>query len=414
MMRSLIFSISFFFCFVLMSGDLTVEEFLRSSELDHRLMRRKEVFEVQSSSKADTPVLRSMEFRTRIEEFDFKKTRYELRFYPRGFGETVAASRYRKEDHKQTAMNIALYFDKTVRRRASLILDYLEVDLLIKNNEKMLEVVKDRVSILRQRNSHDMDFDVTALIEAENKLANLRLDAVTLEESMERIKFRIHQIAGNRNINFCLTPIDAGEIEKIVDKMDLDVDETNALNPYRQAIVAENFRYEYERSKSRRYVKHFSVRYDLDDFLDDRKHREAFALSASFNLPFVSSDRERLSRMKARIVRKEFDYIEERERYQEEVFALKSVMRRLLGHYRILTQRKNEGSAELSLNRYLSVEGLNPETLLSIREHILQSEKKLIETEIRIRKRLLRFIDINGEMSHDILKAVFGVENVRI
>ncbi len=410
-MKIRFFFLALIFCTSLFSEDFSISAFLKTAGKDYSLENHDELLRYYKDAGSGTPWIEKAEIRTSTDEFDIEREKYALRFYPRGFGETNAAEKYLQSAERTGKIERTKLLAKALKKRANIILDYFETKEMIRINTEHIAVYRDIITVIKKRNSADVDFDVNALIEAENKLSDLQMTEVQLGERLERVFFRIKKIIGETNLSLFFENEKLIPIEKIEAKLS-SIDLKNSVNLDLQ-VGEENIRlaeerYELEKAKARNYLSFLEIGYDSKDRDENKK---AISLEVAFKLPFIESDQLDLNQRKARVLMEKLSFVTEKETLSEEQFALQSTLRKLIGEYKILIERKTSGSAELSFKKYLTIQGINPATLLAIKENMLKSDSKLIEITFLIRNRFLDLMDLSGNINMESVAGFIGDSN---
>jgi len=407
----LTFITTFFFSATFTKGEsLSLEHFLATAEKDPQLESHSELVGYMEASPESTPYIDKIEFRTETNEFDIEKQKYSLRFYPRGWGESELSKKISDTTGKAVRAEHESLFNSILQNRYELALDFLETLSLLNMNKTLLAVYEDEVNVLKKMSISDLSFDIRDLVSAENRYVDLQLELVKLENKVTGVIEKIKSIAGYyQEVAFdeekLIGPEDIGKLIRDIQPVPPP---NNIRLQYQQvkAELAEN-RYRFEVAKNRKYLDFFNVQYDADK---DESAKKAVSIEVGFNLPFVNPDREDINRRKRVWFDEKLEYEKEQREASENIRSLSASLDRLIRQHRILVSRKPESKAEISFKKYMEMEGVNPLTLLKIKESILESDMRLNRTAYLIRRQYIELMNISGRLSEKPLKNYLSSE----
>ncbi len=389
---------------------MTAAQFLATASNDYRLRNNRELTAYFSSAKTSTPYLDKIELRSETDRFEILRQRYALRFYPKGWGETSYTRQLTETTNQSNRLADQAIFNAALLRRYQLLLDHLELTSLLDLQRQQLTVHKDRITVMRRQSTTVVNFDVTTLITAENKYIDQRLAMVRLEDRLTSTKHKIAVIVGGpaeialprqellpiaEIAKLARTVKPAGKIDNIY------------LRRRRLRIKLADVKYRLEVAKSRDYLSFLKVEFDTADY--DRPER-AFSVGFALRMPFINPDRYDANRRKVDFLEEKLLLEEERRKTSERIVLLSRSLRRLLAQQKILRDRKSDGDAEVSFKRYLAMEGVNPLTLLKIKESILRGDARLTEIEHEIRQRHLALLNVLGRLGQRPLRNLISAK----
>jgi hypothetical protein len=397
-------SISFFSVSFSYAESVTISQFLDTAENDYRLKNHDELVAYFRDAPVSTPYLDKVELRAETEEFNPEKQKYSVRFYPKAWGETECSNRVSETVKKVVRAEHEALFSKAVADRYELALDFLETLSSLNMRKELLLVYDDQITVLRKMSAGDFSFDVSTVVAAEDRYVSLQLEVVELENKITAIIEAIKSISGyHKEIRFdeegLISPETVGE--RIRDFQPVSQPDNIRLTHQKlETELAEN-KYLLETAKSKKYLSFFKVEYDIE------KHdelEEAFSFEVGFNLPFVSSDREDIHRRKRNYLEEKLKYEAETRKAYEKISALSNSLNRLIRQHQILSDRKTSSNAEISFKKYMGMKGVNPLTLLKIRESILKSDVQLNRITYLIRRHYIDLMNITGKLAERPLK----------
>ena len=388
---------------------LTMNDFLATAQDDPRLQNHTELVRYLEAAPESTAYLDKIQFRTESDEFDISKQKYSLRFYPKAWGETRYNTLIAETTRKAVRTEHEALFNRALEKRYKLVLDFLETLSLINLKKRLLMVYNDRVNVLRKLSMSDLSSDASVLVSAEDRHIALQIELVQLENKLTAVVEEIKFIAGHYpEIAFDEDQLIGPEkIEEIIRDIQPGPNPDNIYLREKRynAELAEN-RYLLEKTKSKKRISFFKVQYDADDY--DRPEK-AFSFEMGFDLPFVNSDREDINRRKKNYLEEKLGYENKKRNTSEKITSLSRSLKRLIRQRRILADRRNNSNAEISFRKYMKMEGINPLTLLKVKESILEGDIQLARISYMIRRRYLELTDIMGRLSGEPLRNLISV-----
>ncbi|WP_236891521.1 hypothetical protein [Desulfoluna limicola] len=383
---------------------LTIDAFIATAESDLKFLNQGELTLDLEGAPKSTPYLDRVEFRTKTEEFDVYKQKYSLRFYPKGWGETLYTKRASELESESCRAEQHDYYNDAVKQRYDLALDYLETRALIQLTTQLTTVCEDRVHVLRKKSSGSLSFDISDLIEAEEVLTGLRLERVGLENKMTALMHQI-RLAANSQAPIAFDSVSLVRVSTIKKRIPELIPETTVnnigLQDQKNRVDLADNKYKLEQAKTRDYLSFVQVSYDNDEYDDLQK---AYSLELAIKLPFVRSDREEMNRRKVTYMKERLKYEEEKREISEQRTSLMRSLDRLIEQYSILEANKNNGDADVSFKAYLNMDGVDPLNLLKIKESLIKSDIQLVKTGFDIRNRFVALLDLTGQLSQKPVK----------
>jgi hypothetical protein len=383
---------------------LTIDGFIATAENDLTLLNQTELtLELEGAPKS-TPYLDRVEFRTKTDEFDVYKQKYSLRFYPKGWGETMYTKRASELESASCRAEQHDYYNDAVKQRYDLALDYLETRSLIQLTTQLATVCEDRVHILRKKSSGSLSFDISDLIEAEEVLTDLRLERAGLENKMTALMHQI-RLAANSQAPIAFDPESLVRVSTIQKRLLELIPETTvnniSLQDQKNRVELADNKYKLEQAKNRDYLSFVQVSYDNDEYDEPNK---AYSLELAIKLPFIRSDREEMNRRKVTYMKERFKYDEEKRALSEQRTSLIRSLDRMIEQYSILEATNNNSNADVSFNAYLKMDGVDPLNLLRIKESLIKRDVQLVKTGFNIRHRFIELLDLTGQLSQKPVK----------
>ncbi len=382
---------------------VSVSEFLSSAVHDPTLHFQNEKVDFLKGSSANTPFIREVEFRARIDEFRDSRQRYGVRISPTGWGETRNGRKVYQASLEYNEAQRELLLNKALKRRYRVSIDFLRARDLLELSRKLMVIAEDRAEIKRKSINH-LDFDPTSLIAAEDDIMALQLDIIDLENSVRDLEDEIKTAmdAGGPVSLEMDDLIDIDAIRQAVESFS-QPSETENIHIRRAYLSAElaQHRYELERAENRRYLSFVQLDYEMDERRDFEK---AFLLKLGLMLPIVNPNRLDIDRRKLASLKEKSDYENLQRKIAEETAFLRRDLDRSMKQYDILLERKAASNAEASLKIFKRIEGTNPLKLLKMKKSMLKTEIAISKMTHRILKKYIKLLDVSGRLSERPLK----------
>ncbi len=390
----------------------TINDFLSTAKKDFTLENHRELEEYLKIAPSSTPYLDKVEFRTQTEDFELKKQKYSLRLYPKGWGET-GCNQLLAEKMKQAIMiEQKSYFNTALKTRYRLLLDFFKTTSLIKLKKQLLTVYEDRLNVLKQKRADNIEFDINALIVAEGRYTDLRIDLVTLENNLTSILHKIKIAADEQTLNrvsFAATDvIGVQRIERQIKNITLDPNLDNiSLQDRQSKIEIARIKYDLEIAKNKDYLNLIEFSYDMDERQD---YEQAVSIKFGFKLPGIHPDREQINSRKLKYLQERLKYEGEKRQAREKALSLLRSLKRLIEQYTILITRKENSNAGNSFKTFIKMEGIDPLHLLKFKESILTSDMRINKVIYLIRFKYIDLMDETGKLAARPLKNYLTVQ----
>lgn len=398
---------------------LSAAQFLASANKDYKLRNNRELTRYFKNAETSTPYLDRIELRPGLEvntedsTFDFLRHSYQLRFYPKGWGETGYTRQLTETVNRSNRLSGEALFNAALQRRYALLLDLLEVKALLDLQRQLLAVYKDRITVLRKMSATVPNFDVTTVIRAENNYINQRLAIIRLQDRLTSTKHKIALAAGGAAevavSSADLLPIAAiAKLARTV-KPKGPVDNVY-LQRRRMRIKLADVKYKLEVAKGRDWLSFFKLSFDTAsrDRGSSTYNDHAFSVGMALKMPFINPDRYEANRRKVSYLEEKLRLEDERRATSERIVSHSRSLARLLAQHKVLRDRKDRGDAEASFKRYLAMDGVDPVILLKVKESILKGDIHLTEIENAIRKRHVALLDVLGRLGARPLRNVIS------
>jgi len=392
-----------FLCLILSASSVSwaegasVTEFLSSAAQDPTLHFQNEKVDFLNGSSPNTPFIREVEFRARIDQFKESQQRYGVRLSPTGWGETRNGRKVYKASLAYNEAQLELLLNKALKRRYRVLIDFARTRDLLELNRKLIAIAEDRLDIKR-KSINDLDADPTALVAAEDDIIQLQLDIIDLENSVRDLEDEIKTAMG-ADEPVSLDPVDLIDIDAIKQAIENfsqppEGENIHVRRAYLSTELAEN-RYNLEKAENRRYLSFFQFDYEMDE---RRDFEEAMILKFGIMLPIVNPNRLDIDRRKLTSIKEESDYQNLKREIAGDITFFLRDLERSITQYDILLGRKAASNAESSLEVFQRIEGTNPLKLLKMKKSMLKTEVAITKMKRRILRKYVNLLDVSGKL----------------
>lgn len=356
------------------------------------------------------PGIDDIELRVRNTGFDPNNFRYSLRIKPRGVLESRAAILYNnslvtnKKLKKDLLQNIAIY------NRYLLYIDLLEQKTLLELYRELIALYDDRIHVM-ENSAYSEDFELKNLIKAEDDRADEKVFSLEIEKNISVLEQRAAAFLGDKSFAGFDTSglVSIESIISHIEKEDLSLDTNNIyLDFYRTEIDIAGTRYNLEKAQTRRYVNLLSFSYDNGDMHDEllRKYdqkpyniHKSYSVEIGLRIPSLTLASHELNSRKADVLKETEQYEQVKEELNEKMRKDLADLRQLIAQYRYLKERESQVDIEASLNKFIQIEGIDPLTVLEIKEDILKNRIRRTSIKYGIMRNYLYVIDNAGLLS---------------
>lgn len=384
------------FLWTVISGkDLTIAEYIKATGEDPRLRNKKEMSST-FGGPGNTPLLKGVEFRTETKNFDIMKQKYAFRFYFKGLGETKASNSVLQNYKELYAAEYKVDLIDILLERYTVVLESIEIKKNLELLDSLTAVLDDEVAVLRKMSSISQDTSLTEIVDTEDKITDIELEKIELENRANSIEVLISEQTGNESkpafSNEKLITID--DVEKRISEMEKAEHEPDVLVEYRkQRVELAESELQMEKAKTYDFFNYFSLDYDTDDW---DTPRNSFSIGLAVNIPGIKNDQVNISRKKAGLIEEKMKCETESTENEKSIKSNIRSIKRQIKQYRVLLEKNRDSEASTSLEKYSSMEGADPLTILKIKERVIKNEMKMQSILFRIYIRYITLLNLTG------------------
>ena len=380
------FSIFFilFLPFILFCEDLTIAEYIESAKNDPRLKSKKAISDSIENS-TDTPWIKGLEFRSETGNFDILEQKYALRLYFKGFGETKYSREFIKNSGNLYKLEYKSARSEVLFERYSAIVTYIQHKKELEIIASMRKLLDDKLAVTEKIGEITAETTEIDKMDIEDKITDLEMRKIELESTVESIEAAVRSDTGTdkKPVFDREKTVSIDEIERFAESLTEIHGATKAEIDYQaiKEIVAQN-EIALEEAKERDWLKYVALEYDTGDRRD--KPSRGFSIGFAISIPGFKNNRSSLVKKKIKSLENNSDF-ESQSRLKETAIRTTLLMlKREIRQYKTLSERKREIERSGILQKYSSIEGVNPIMVIKLQEKILKKEMKLAELELGI------------------------------
>lgn len=404
-MRIFFLSMLWGLCFMLFTPvcqcetPIRISDFLSRASMDDFLPAEKEVLSFLEKNQ-DAPFLNELEFRLNVDEFDYDRQEFAIRFKTRSFGEMRELKKLALAGMASREAQYGLLLHRALKRRYDVVLEYLYCREMITAYGELTKVCKDRLHVLK-RSSEVPGVDPLklsyALVDAENDLLDVEMETERLKDRSKLISLEIQNDMGTNS------PI-AFENEKRVEINDI----TNEIRQIAKvpAVTAEiqsaqkkadlaAARYALEKSRNGAWFSFIETAYDLEQRYDFEK---AFSIGFGITVPIGTTSRPEMREKKLKELNAKRVFEMLRQRKQDETVRLSNKLLHLIRQYERFHKNKRSSGGKCHYDVWQRTEGTDPMILLKIRESMLKKQIGKTKHLFEIFRCYTNLLDVSGKL----------------
>ncbi len=391
---------------------VAVKKVLATAQTAYAVSMQKDQAKLMNDAQSGLPFIRDLEFRVRNDAFVDEYMRYNLRLTPKGFGEDRALRNLFKAEKQLIEQEIQVQIHDALLLRYTAVIEFLSNQNLNQIYTELISVLEDKIKVL-DKTKYTTNFDLQNIIGAENDLTKLKDQNIQSAKDQRMYMTQIGQFLADSSLIGLDTAglVDVESVSNRVMNAQLGPDSENVhLNNFRLKFMVSEGEYKSEKAQDNRYVSLVSFTYDYGNFINELEKRAKptskgydryaqYSVEIGFRLPFLSADRRDVALRRTAFLADRTEYELAKKELGDKIKRdIKDIVA-LITHYRFLLARQNEVNAEGSLQKYLSMSGVDPLMLLSIKEGLLQNRLRIEKVRFDILRNYLQVLDETGHLS---------------
>lgn len=374
---------------------ISTSDLLKTAFQDIEVLYQESQIDYLNANPLTTPLIDEVQFRTETRDFDLERQQYAVRVSPNALGQKKYSRAYYQNMRSEfdTRWNEAL--NKALRNRYLLLIDLIKTHRYLAAQKQLELVLGDRITVLR-KNANAVNFNYQDLIDAENTYQKALLDIIDLEQDEARYQQLAMDMLGS-TVPVQVSDqrlIDVDYISSWLATLPSTLDSTN-INVTRNQHNLRQIELEYleERAQSKNVLDFVQAEYRNDDregIIED------FRIGVGLNLPITKSSQSKLNRLSLERLEQENDLQTYKLNLQRELDASQSKLAVLIKKHQTVQAFITASNTENSLQKYLSIDGISPLTLLGVQESIIDNRLRLYSLEKDIFQEYINLLDKMG------------------
>lgn len=374
---------------------ISTTELLATAFQDTEVKYQESQIAYLNNNPLTTPLIDEVQFRTETRDFDLERQQYALRVSPNAIGQKKYSKAYYQNMLSEFDTRWSEALNKALRDRYLLLIDLIKTRRYLAAQKQQQLVLEDRITVLK-KNSTAVGFNYQDLIDAENDYQKSLLDMIDLEQDEVRYQQQAMDMLGSTNplaINNSGL-INVEFISRWLSTLPSTADSTN-MNMTRNQNNLRQIELEYleERAQSKNVLDFVQAEYRNDE---REGVIEDFRIGVGLNLPVTKSSQSKLNRLSLERLEQENDLQTYKINLQRELDVSRSKLEVLIKKYETVNAFIESSDTENSLQKYLSIDGISPLTLLGVQESIIDNELRLYSLEKDIFQEYINLLDKMG------------------
>lgn len=359
---------------------ISVEEVLAKTDLYISDKWVKEGIRFLDEDPQDLPYLEKLEFRSETDEFNLGRQEYLLR-------SSFNSSKMRKLHEQEIAISRQELLIKHDNYSASIISAYhfqiakwyyIEIE-----KQQLLEeknILEDKKIILQRLMNNSLDIDLEEFLKLENDLQEIRSALLRIDHQKATI---ISQLLGE-NYGIDTIQLSASNwvnfrfMHKTLSDLKSQFAQNRLLFQQQLKVDKAALKEKQEEAESQKVIDFVQIKYAGRD---DLEFGNEISLGFGVNIPTRSS--RRVKQNEARL-----DMIEEQVELEQLQWELSQELKQLYAHFDLLKKEHDVLQEYINANewsktyeKYKTLEGIEPLSLLSLKESILKNRQRLMKIE---------------------------------
>ena len=376
----------------------TINDFLAGSDQQESVVFQKQKFNFLKTISHDLALIEKLEFRTEMNEFDFRKQDFLLRVSPNSFKNIKTQHQYQESIQYMTEMEMEVAQGNALRERYELLVNYIYSKEILAIKEKQKILLKDKVTLLR-RSIALADFDILDLIASEDEqqdniraILELKNTILTFEKLIQRMAKSSQTIQIDKG-----KLIHVAAIKKLVEK----INAAKAVNhPQLKVLYAKRYNnileYEWEAAKTKFSLGYVQLKYSADP---KDSFGKRISIGIGFDIPLKGINRLDLNELQLQIFESESQYKNAKQGLINNTYSIHQELNNLIQKYELVSHQLQESQAEFALKEYRKIAEAPPLALLKLRKNTYKKELLLQELELKIMKTYIEYLNYAGLLS---------------
>ncbi|MBF0101625.1 MAG: hypothetical protein HQK77_12025 [Desulfobacterales bacterium] len=380
------------------SAMISIKDYLAIALKDEAIIYQIEKMNGLKQKSLKSPLLKEVEVRLQVDQFDDLRQRYTARFVPNRWDEVKEEKIVYEIMFNSNETERLLMINQALRDRYLIVIDGYHNSRLLELNKLLLALYEDRAKVYKQ-NVSDIQFDPMDLINAENEIMKLQLDMINIQNKVTRVEDELRKyFPDDMDMRIDTKQmIGISEIETRLKALPQRVQENNIYLKHAQIeLDLKNALYRLEKAKTKAFLSFLETSVDSSEI----KHSEnAFSVEFGVSIPMdnpksLDIQRRELEQIEANrdLIHLKQDLIHNQDRYSRQ-------LKRLISQYELLSKRKNTSITKASYEIYQGLEDVNPLILLKLKENMLKTEISMQTICFQVLEKYIELLDVLGMLS---------------
>lgn len=375
---------------------LTTTDILLSAKTDDIHLLENTIKENLADNPQKLPLLDELEFRTEMNEFDFRRQQYTVRIS----NHTLGQMKQQKKKYN-TALQVAdaktqvQFFDALEDRYQLLIAAKFAKEFQVFSKE-LIVILEDKKTLIENELALGLEDDFSNLIDIEEELQDQAISILDLKQLQSKTNFQIKSWFQNESsINFS----DFVSLKKVRSTIATVDEQTIASHP---EIVEKNLRLQLaqtetqiERKEAQNYLKFLQVRFsdNPNDLIKER-----ISVGAGFRIPTKTAATLKIKEAEAEVFESNLDVQREKLDLKSQIKTIKTALNFQLERWDLLNIQHQNFNKKYNTEALVERGITDAMLLLKTKERILKKQFQLKKLELDIYENYLDLLAVSGKM----------------
>ncbi len=387
---------------------ITTTAYLNSTNESYQVKTDKDKLSFLNEYNFNLPLIKGAQIRSETNDFLLRKQEYSLRVKPNSLRAISNQKKVYRNKIERIEIQNQLNFNKELKKRYLLLIDYLYTKDLIKLYEEKYVQIKDKITVLSQT-IYDINFDVNDLIDTEEELIAIESKLTNLKEDRFNQLYLIRQFLNftGESVNFDFD--DLISAERIIEMSIIKKPTFENLSISLQKVKLNTLESEMSlnAAKSNQLIDYFQAKYNSSkNFVFE----ENFSAGIGINLPFFGGTRQKKGKYYFEKLSGESKLISIRRDVQDEQKLMFNEFKSAITNYQDLQKQIANSNINSIIEIYKNMEGVSP--LIVLKLNILQNRKKIktLKSQHNLFRTYIKTLDSKGILYQKPLKNYLSLD----
>lgn len=343
------------------------------------------------------PLIEKMEFRTETDELNLRRQEYVFRMSFNG-----KKSRKVQDQLTQSSIQINELKDQLLQKeiledRYEYIAEWFYIEQEIQSRQAEQIIHEDKLKVYQRMLTNTPEIDISNILKAEEDLQDIERDILQLNQKKQYIiQLLLPEEKNAKALVDTSNWVSLETMQRLLTEIkDQPVQNLEQALQLSQVNFAQ-LEYDLEKADGKRVFDFAQIKYAGRDKLDF--YRE-WSLGLGINIPTKSSNRVDINEAQLEIFQEEFQLAALELDIEEELILRYNQFENAMNEYELIKTQIVESELAKIYEKYRTISGVHPLTLLQLKENLLEKERDLIRLEKDCCLVFLEILELKGKLS---------------